>query len=438
MLLARLSHLACFAASAHALGSALPACHVDGRTPDEAPDEACAQPISHVVAVTPGSLYAAKIGCRDCEVVERYGEEGAERKHRVVKSDYALFFNVSLAHDKRTVLLNHEPVFPHLATVPGPPRLYATQLRPTFSYANLSAALACPNPSCRQAFFQHIQAECVEWCYDLALGAISLDYLYTAAPTDAHAADRESPADAKYWELALDAIGGSDGYEDDAVAVFDKPEQKMLRVVVAGTEAKTETPQPGSSLFGSVGDEDKVYEYRIVDVALAPRRYRFPAKTPRTVWQSIRTFFGMDIWDHDGQLVYLSREWGDWGKKGTLRDMFGHFVHWHLWSLVWIIVASTVGGLVVLYGLYRLVLLVLQQRELARWDGMDAVWEQVRRERTDEEENALLHGAYRDDPGEEGSTHPPVYSDETHTMKPLPTKPLPEKPLPDVPLIDAE
>lgn len=437
MLLAVLSYFVSLLCFAHARGAVgLPKCT----------GEACEQPIDNVVAVTPGSLYIAKIGCSNCDYAEPSSSKGEKTEkeggHRIVKADYDLFLNVTLTRNKRTILINDQPVYPHIRTIPSPPPIYTKQLRPNFSYANLSSALSCPTPDCRQANHGTIDGACTEWCYDLPLGSVRLDYLYMARLVDYDGEHKE--AHAKYWDIALDAIGGCDGYQGDPQAVFDDPKQKMLRVVVAGVEVKTDVhrggkgAQAGDSLFGSVGEEEKVYEYQIVDVSLEPRAYLFPSKKDPTFWQRIRTFFGMNIWEHDGQLVYLYEEWGSWGKKGTLRNMLGDFIHWDFWYLFWIILTSTIGGLVILYGLYRLVLLILQQRELARWDGMDAVWEQVRRERTVEEENALLDGAYRDDPGEGGSAQPPHYTDEPHTMKPLPNKPLPEKPLPDVPLIDAE
>lgn len=89
-----------------------------------------------------------------------------------------------------------------------------------------------------------------------------------------------------------------------------------------------------------------------------------------------------------------------------------------------------------LFGIYKLFIWLQQQRDLATWDGMDDVWDNLRQERINEEEDALLDGRYRDDPDEGGSFGPPRYTDEPLTMKPLPSKPLPEKPLPDVPLID--
>ena len=116
--------------------------------------------------------------------------------------------------------------------------------------------------------------------------------------------------------------------------------------------------------------------------------------------------------------------------------MFGELVHWQFWDLFWIIFFSVVAGLLALFGFYKLFRWIRAQRELMKWDGMEDVWENMRRERIAEEEGALLHGEarYTDDPEEGGSSsRPPAYEE---AMKPLPSKPLPEKPLPEVPLIE--
>jgi hypothetical protein len=229
---------------------------------------------------------------------------------------------------------------------------------------------------------------------------------------------------------------------------FDSAEQKMLWVLVKGTPVKTQKHKPGTVAadpFGSSGNDDKVYEYHLVDVRLQARTYTFPAKKSLSLWGRIGHFFGNDVWSRDGsRFLYISSEWGDYGKKGTLRDTFGEFVHWQSWDLFWLVLSSTVSGLFALFGFWKLFWWIVQQRELMKWDGIDDVWENIRRERIAEEEGALLNeGGYRDDPEDgEGSSRPPPYTDDTKTMKPLPSKPLPplpdvQKPLPEVPLIDA-
>ncbi|KAF2180133.1 hypothetical protein K469DRAFT_693584 [Zopfia rhizophila CBS 207.26] len=148
--------------------------------------------------------------------------------------------------------------------------------------------------------------------------------------------------------------------------------------------------QAASSLCGNLEESEALYEYKIASVEMMERRHVFQGPESLGFWGRIRRFFGMDI-----------RSWG-------------FFAIW---------------------GACKLFLLVKEQPELARWDGMDDVWAMLRRDTVEEEEeDRLLDGGYRDE-SDEG--RPPAYSDEVQTNKPLPSKPLPEKPLPAVPLIDA-
>lgn len=219
----------------------------------------------------------------------------------------------------------------------------------------------------------------------------------------------------------------------------------MLWILIAQTEARRGSQRgpkdtgTASDLFGSADEDVKIYEYEIADVRLEARAYAFPAKKGLSIWRKIGRFFGNDVWQDEGRrFVYLEEEWGYYGKQGTLRNLFGELVHWPFWDVVWITLASTVAAVVVIYGSYRLVFWIKEQRELMKWDGMDDVWDRLRNESSAEEEGALLDGAYRDEPDAgEPSSRPPSYTDEPSTMKLLPSKPLPEKPLPAVPLIDA-
>jgi hypothetical protein len=266
-----------------------------------------------------------------------------------------------------------------------------------------------------------------------------VDYLYISHLTDYDGDDNN--ADALYWEVGVDVLGAHDGYVDDPLWPLKNPAQKMLKIIVAGTEVNKQSrgkknTQAPDSLFESVGEDGTVYTYRIADVKVVDREYTFPAKQRDSLWKKMSRFFGNDVWQAEGRLVFIREEWGSYGKKGTLRNMFGEFVHWDLWQLIFIIVSSTIGGLIALFGVYKLFFWVLQQRELMQWNGMDDIWDKLKRER-EEEESALLNGRYTDDPDGEGSSRLPAYTDDADTMKPLPTKPLPDKPLPDLPLIDA-
>ncbi|RMZ69405.1 hypothetical protein GMOD_00006206 [Pyrenophora seminiperda CCB06] len=380
--------------------------------------KACAQPIAHVTAIVPGSSYIAKIECEDCPYVHR--------EEKVVNSHHILLLNVTLAHNNRTILLNGEVLYP-LPTIPTPSRFHAAQYPLNLTNADLSECLLDPASSKWQKL-------------SLSRYPIDLDYLYTSNATEYEGEDKVEGAE--YWHVAVDIIGKSAGYPRDSVWKFDNREQKMLWMLIEGMPVKTEKSSNGrgnkaADPFGQAG-ADKTYEYQLADMRLVARAYTFPTKKPLTLWGRIGHFLGNDVWEVDGsRFLYKAEEWGNYGKKGTLRDMFGEFVHWHSWYLIWIILGSVFGGLVTSFGVWQFVKWILAQRELMKWDGMEHVWENMRREGIAEEEGVLLNGesAYRDDPDEGGSSsQPPAYAE---AMKPLPSKPLPEKPLPAVPLIDA-
>lgn len=357
----------------------------------------------------------------------------ARRKQRILT--HPQFLNLTVSHDRRTVLLNNKPFYP-LPTIPLPPPFYVSQLPTTFSNTNLSSGMDCSNPFC-----QRTGDDCLDWCRKLPLAAASIEYLYTTKPAEYHG-EHADPS-ARYWDITLDVIGGTSGYEEEPHQEYDDADQKMLWMLVAGKEPDTRKSKPGagskpaSDLFGPFGDEDKTYEYHIIDMRLEARAYDFKPRQPLSIWQKIGRFFGNDVWEDDGRFLYLDSEWGWFGKRGTLRNLFGEFTHWDFWYLFWIIVCSAIGGTLLLFGLYKTYVWLVQQRELAKWDGMDDVWDRLRREPIAEEEDALLDGAYRDEPDQGSSSRPSRYTDEPRTMKPLPSKPLPEKPLPEVPLIDA-
>lgn len=263
-------------------------------------------------------------------------------------------------------------------------------------------------------------------------------------PTVYQGGDKQYGGEAdQYWEVAFDVIAGGVRSNQEPQWVFDAADQKMLWMIVAGTELKQHAgpgrpDKAAGDLFGALGGKDKAYNYHIEGVRLQARAYTFPPARALTIWQKIGRFFGNDVWQIEGQrLVYRAYEWDQYGKKGTLRNVFGEFVHWDFWWLFWIVSGSTVAGLVALFSVYRIVLWFMQLRQLNKWDGMEDVWDRLRQEPSADEQDALLNGGYRDDPDEPGGSRPPAYSDEPPVNKPLPDKPLPDKPLPAVPLIDA-
>ncbi|KAF9693678.1 hypothetical protein EKO04_008423 [Ascochyta lentis] len=399
--------------------------------------EKCAQKIDTVVAVTPGISYFTKIACKDCPYAESFDGDldDGHSEFKITHGDQELFLNVTLANDTRSIFLNGKKIFPTLNTIPNPPHIAVASLHPDFSYKNLTTATSCSNPTCEG---RKISDDCTEWCESLPLGRAFLDYSYAA-----HIQKEEPDANIRFWEIVFDPVGGrslpSAGHNGVSVPwEFDDPERKSLLIVVAGQpvkpghKVKPHNSQDGG-LFGSVGGADEVYELEITKVEQVMRRFNFA--TPRlTVWGKIRRFFGADVWKEEGELVYLSEEWGVWGKKGTLRNLVGDVFHSNFVGLFFIIIGSVVGGFIALRIIQSLYLLVKQQSGLARWEGIDAVYSQLNQGREAEEEEGMFRGDYRDSYEEGGSRASMGWNEER--MKPLPTKPLPEKPLPQEPLID--
>ncbi|KAF2625494.1 hypothetical protein BU25DRAFT_412535 [Macroventuria anomochaeta] len=412
---------------------------------EDADVEKCAQKIDNVVEVTPGISYFTKIACKDCPYAETWNEDSDDGKpeSRITHGDQEMFFNVTLANDTRSILLNGKKIFPALNTIPNPPHISVSLLHPDFSYKNLTAATSCSDPTCSSP---NIGTDCTEWCQTLPLGRMLVDYSYSA-----HLQKEEPDANIRFWEIIFDPVGGRSMPVAGLSSVstpwtFDDPDRKSLHIVVAGQPVKRgHAVKPHNSqdggLFGSVGG-DEVYNLEITKVEQVMRRFNF-ASPKLSAWGKIRRFFGGDVWEEEGELVYLSEEWGIWGKKGTLRNLVGDVFHSNFVGLFFIIIGSIVGGFIALRIVQGLYLFAKQQSGLARWKGIDAVYSQLNQERgpDDEEEGGFRgewrgdwRGDYRDSYDEGGSRASMGWNEER--MKPLPTKPLPEKPLPQEPLID--
>ena len=315
-------------------------------------------------------------------------------------------------------------IFPSLISSPTsePPKIVAEQLRTNFSGEDFDTALS----SCDSRFASDL------WCSPDVISTTYLDYDYSAVQIK----ERNG---IHLWNITFDAIGGTSAFQGDPTWSYNDTKQLMLHITVMGTEIKDEDgsdsqgrPAGSGSLFGSIGNEKEIkYELDIVDVQLTDRTYTFPAPPPSTTWSKLKHFFGFDPPYPENHVIRLQNDWDWYARKGSLKQLWGDFIYWDFWYLFWIIFGSTIAGLVVLYGIYRLFFWVLEQRSLAQWGGMDEVWSRMRRE--DSEDQRLLDGGYRDDPDD---PLPPRYTDELPVNKPLPDKPLPDKPLPAVPLID--
>ncbi|KAF1960037.1 hypothetical protein CC80DRAFT_544502 [Byssothecium circinans] len=407
----------------------------------------CQEPLPDAVtAVLPGKFYVARLPCLDCPAVETAGENEGR------KSENELFFNISLSHDKRTLYLNDQPILPTFTTIPTPQRIAASQIAPDFTRADLDTTIECALEICADKPCSCLNSSRPDT--DWYFGKANLDFDFSS-----HWLSTDSATQREKWEVTFDVIGGWDNLAGDKVWKANHTKQQMLRILVEGEEIDGEiypgekNRQGGGSLFEeNPATEETQYEYTITSVGLTKRTYTFPI-TPQALgfWSGLRRFFGLDVVRTDGHVVYLQEEWARYGKKGSLRNHMGVIVNDWPWTGIFATLGSVVGGIVALYLASKLFTIVKQQRELARWDGMDTVWANMRRDSEardeDEEGDGLLsreeryrdsvgEGSYRDDVDDAGSG-PPRYTDDVQTNKPLPSKPLPEKPLPAVPLIDA-
>ncbi|KAF2709274.1 hypothetical protein K504DRAFT_270925 [Pleomassaria siparia CBS 279.74] len=379
----------------------------------------CQAPLGAVTTVVQDSFYVAKLPCLDCPINDQTRESGYKGNQN------SLFFNISRTQNQKFILLNDKVIFPPLSTSPHPPYIFAAQVAPSFTRANLDDSIVCSQKACR-----NWDGRC--WCLESSFGGFMLDYDYSAKQIDYN-----PNTWIEKWEITFDAIGSHQ-------FAFNRSDQLMLKIIVSGRQSRMYTSdKPAveeatrSSLFEPVELTPELsYDLLNASVELVSRSYTFPIHEPRTFWSKIRHFFGYDIIGKDGHIVYHNKEWDAYGQYGTLRNEVGKIVHDWPWDIVWIVIGSVLGATLLLYGTYRLALLAMQQRDLARWDGMDAVWERMRQERNDgdEEGDGLLEGRYRDYADDDTLTG---HSDEVIVNKPLPAKPLPEKPLPAVPLIDA-
>lgn len=348
------------------------------------------------------------------------------------------------------MLLNGKQIFPVLKTIPNPSHIAVPLLHPAFSYKNLTAATSCSDPSCSRA---KTSSDCADWCQSLPLARMLADYSYAA-----HMQREEADAQIRFWEIVFDPIGGhsasASSNADSKSWKLDDSDRKALHIVVAGQPVKRgNKPRPHNAddggLFGPVG-ADEIYSLEITKVEQVVRRFDF-ASPSLTFFGRVRRFFGGDVWKSEGELIYLSEEWGAWGKKGTLRNWVGEVFHSNFVGLFFIIIGSVVGGFIALRVIQSIWLFAKQQRSLASWKGIDAVYSQLNQggneddERWEERGDSFgggsrgsfggnYQGDYRDS-YEDGPSRASMGWHEER-MKPLPTKPLPEKPLPQEPLID--
>ncbi|KAH7125662.1 hypothetical protein B0J11DRAFT_311572 [Dendryphion nanum] len=391
-------------------------------------DVLCEPPLDSVTELKSAVSYIAKVPCPNCPFLKETSDGAGE----IIQSKNDLLYNISLSHDRTALLLEHEAIFPNLArsSFKIPPRIMLTQVSPDFARSDLNASVDCIDQNGLDMPRSHPYYLCIH----PRLSVVSVDYDFSAKQIS-------EKDDVIRWEITFDAIGGLNGITHEPTWVFNGTAQKMVKVALSGKRIEQEgnqrDPQTGSTLFGGSVDsgQETKYNMTILDVKLVDRVYDFPVPLALTFWSKVRHFFGSDPKPAQNHLVYRQNDWDSYGKKGTLRNAFGNFIHETEWTLIFVIVGGVVGGILALYAVYRLCLVLIEQRRLAQWGGMDEVWRQMRAGGGEEDDGLLFDERYRDYP--DGSqSPPPSYTDEVQVNKPLPSKPLPDKPLPAVPLIE--
>ncbi len=162
----------------------------------------------------------------------------------------------------------------------------------------------------------------------------------------------------------------------DPYVEFDSPLQKVLQINI-------EQHQNG--------------RLEILDSTRLVERIPPPADSHQemSTWDKIRKFFGFedDMAREDGHIVYLIPEWDYYGRPGTLKHLLHEVWGNYPWGLVAIIVGSVLGGLTLLYTLFRFVTLVYRSPTTGK-RAKNARDEEYKLE----ERGRLLHGEEEDTP----------------------------------------
>ncbi len=139
----------------------------------------------------------------------------------------------------------------------------------------------------------------------------------------------------------MDALGGHNVYMVDPDVEFDSPLQNVLQINI-------EKHQNG--------------RLEILDSTRLVERIPAPADSHHemSTWDKIRRFFGFedDMVREDGHIVYLIPQWDYYGRPGTLKYLLHEVWSNYPWGLVAIIIGSVLGGLTLLYGIFKFVMLV--------------------------------------------------------------------------------
>lgn len=275
------------------------------------------------------------------------------------------FFNISLSNDHTELLLNSVPVFPRLSK--PPPNIYAAQVPPNFSLSSLSSSIECTQRPCRNF-------DGKSNCISDNVGGMSLSYDYALVPSP------ETNEITHGWTVQLDAIGGHNGYMVDPYVEFDSPSQKVLQIHIQ---------QHGKEGMLEIMDTTRLIE-----------RQRQPGAMQRELscWEKVLRFFRFEaVEDREpGHIVYLLPEWDYYGRVGTLKHSL--WVIWGEWpwGLIAIIVGSVLGGLALLYAIYRFAVLVYNSspsngvQGTSKMDNEENKWDERERLLDEEEDETAV------------------------------------------------
>jgi hypothetical protein len=212
---------------------------------------------------------------------------------------------------------------------------------------------------------------------------MGVDYEYIFSPRIPEDATEGIPEDRKKWTLSFDALGGYNGYVDDPRAAFESTEQKLLSMEL---------------------EQDEHGVLSILGAHLAMRKHLPEPAPQKTFWENVRHFFGVREEVEEGHVIFRQTEWDMYGRTGTLKNCLKEIWYGWPWGLIFIIVGSVVGGLALLYAIYRFYTFVDGEARSghSKWaaEGRNETWSRKRgyylEEDHDEREAGALLAAVSD------------------------------------------
>lgn len=161
---------------------------------------------------------------------------------------------------------------------------------------------------------------------------MGVDYEYKFSSESVEDATSLTSEGAAKWTLSFDALGGYNGFMDDPFATFESLEQKVLLVEV---------------------QQDDRGMLSILRAALTAREHVPEPAPPKSFWEKVRHFLGFQEEVQEGYIMYRQDDWDAYGRTGTFIDLLKEIWYGWEWGLILAISGGIIGGLTVLYGIYR-------------------------------------------------------------------------------------